>query len=420
MKTILYVIPEFPVASETFITTEIKAIERQGHRVVPVCLKRRDEPCQAGDETLNERFLSLSDVSFVAVAKYLILWGFQLLFALLKGDEYLLSVWAAFLFAREQKGVSTRSVLFHGMKVSYLVWHFRAQHIHCHFAWSPAVMGITAARLSGISVSFTSHGSDVYKTPQNLQSKLQNADFVVAVCKRMLDEFQTMSPETPVVHIPCGVDTHSFHPAHSDKPQGKNNKLLFLGRLSETKGLPDLVNAIAKCDADIEIDIAGDGPMKQSLQEQVAELGLHQQVHFIGAVSRQWVMTHITDYQALVLPFCKTADGIMDTGPLVLKEAMACKVPVVTTDLMASGEILDPHCAWVARHNDADDLARVLNQLVEDLSQADGQQRIRAKTGLAHHKLTCCFSANVCASQLSRQFESAHAGYQVEVMHHEI
>ncbi|WP_419810868.1 glycosyltransferase [Bacterioplanoides sp.] len=435
MKTILYVLSEFPVASETFVTTEIKAIERQGHRVVPVCLIRRDEPCQAGDEGLAECFLSLADVSVITLLNCLILWVFDVVVALLKGDEYLSSLLSAWRFAQQQEGVRTRSVLLNGFKLMCLLKRHQGQHIHCHFAWSPAVMGITAARLSGVSVSFTSHGSDVYKTPQNLQSKLQNADFVVAVCKRMHDEFQAISPETPVVHIPCGVDTQTFYPRYScsDKQgspkekknqktnnQEKNNKLLFLGRLSETKGLPDLIQAMTQLPATTHIDIAGAGPMQQQLTEQVEQLGLQQQVHFLGAVSRQWVSEHISAYQALVLPFCKTSEGIMDTGPLVLKEAMASKIPIVTTDLMATGEILDEYSGWIAKHNDPHSLACTLQQLLDDLADPDkGQQRIHLKTGLAYHQVKTRFSADVCAAQLSRQFQAVGAAKWVEEVRHE-
>jgi glycosyltransferase involved in cell wall biosynthesis len=229
-----------------------------------------------------------------------------------------------------------------------------------------------AARLLGLSVSFTSHGSDVYKTPSDLSLKLQNADFSVAVCKRMQNDFNNLSPSAQVYKVPCGIDMEFFNQQFATDVMAinKNTSLLYLGRISETKGILHLIQALAKLPESFRptIDIAGDGPMKEESEQMVTDLGITQSVNFLGAVSRHWVQKNCSHYAAMVLPFCKVEGGIMDTGPLVIKEALALKLPLLTTDIMATGEFVDASCAFISQSSNPEDLARTLLKLLISLN----------------------------------------------------
>ena len=67
MKKIAYVIPAFPVASETFITTEMKALMDVGHEIQGICFERKKEACQVGDEKILATMLNTNDVSFLSL-----------------------------------------------------------------------------------------------------------------------------------------------------------------------------------------------------------------------------------------------------------------------------------------------------------------------------------------------------------------
>ena len=62
MKKIIFVIPTFPVASETFITTEMKALMSCGHQVQGVCFEHRNEACQVGDESIQGSMIDIRDI----------------------------------------------------------------------------------------------------------------------------------------------------------------------------------------------------------------------------------------------------------------------------------------------------------------------------------------------------------------------
>ena len=63
MNKIAYVMAEFPVLSETFISTEMRAMCHQGHSIIPFALQPSDSPYQAHDAILKEQTLYLHQYS---------------------------------------------------------------------------------------------------------------------------------------------------------------------------------------------------------------------------------------------------------------------------------------------------------------------------------------------------------------------
>lgn len=415
MKKIAYLVPEFPVASETFITTEIKALQKHGYTVQLICLRRSGQSCLAGDEHIARQSLAVADVTFYQALTAAVWLFLRCFFAVFKQRKGLQRICRSVAFVLQQKGVRPRSLVWQALKISWLLSRHKCQHVHAHFAWAPASNGIVAAGFLGVPMSLTCHGSDVYKTPEDLQIKLQYADFVIAVCKRMAEEFSQLAPATEVIHLPCGVDMNVFSPSILENNKRRDLNLLFLGRLSETKGVDYLIDAMSmlseaeRC----HLTIAGDGPLAESLKQQVQARCLSRWVHFIGSVDRHWVAHQMNQYDAMVLPFCKTANGIMDTGPLTLKEAMACRIPVLTTDIMASGEILDPLSCWVCRHNDAESLSVALSDLIEHLRAEPMSLRHESlvlRIDRAYNKICTDFDAFHLAATLSQAFQEMRHG----------
>lgn len=362
MKKITYVIPEFPVVSETFITTEIKALIDCGHDIQPVCFYRNNESCQVGDELISEAMVDIRSVKLLSLISliYIVFINFYS------------SGWKALKFTFEQQGIRPRSLFLQSLKLAYLVRQHNSTHVHAHFAQCSTATAIVAARLLGVTVSFTSHGSDVYKAPSDLLLKLQNANFSIAVCNRMQTDFHKLTSTTKIYTIPCGVDV-SFFKARNGQPDIRSEnsrKLIFLGRLAQTKGILHLIIAISKLPLHLRpcIDIAGDGCLREEAEKMILDFGVSDCFTFLGSVDRNWVQNNCASYAAMVSPFCKVGNGIMDTGPLVIKEALALKLPLLTTDIMATGEFVDDTCAFICNSSDPEDLARTLLKLLISLN----------------------------------------------------
>lgn len=107
--------------------------------------------------------------------------------------------------------------------------------------------------------------------------------------------------------------------------------LLLVGRLSAEKALDVLLDALARLpgsEPPIHALLAGDGPLRAELEARARDLGLADRVHFLGF--RRDVPALLAAAEAYVIS--SHTEGL----PMVLLEAMAAGVPVVST---AVGEI---------------------------------------------------------------------------------
>lgn len=326
MKKIAYLTTAFPVLSETFIGNEIRAMQALGHEIVLASFERLEGSSQPDDQKLAQQMVLLKDVP---VAK--VIWQLSSNAARLQ---------SAMNFINQQKGLPRRSLLWYAARMAALVEQTGCEHIHAHFGLASAATAIAAARLAGVSVSFTCHGYDIYRSPADLPAKLKAADFAVAVCDEMQQDMRNLMPGADIRRIRCGIDPDQF--VSSTCNHYNQNRLLYLGRLSETKGIDVLLHALANIPARErpKLDIVGDGPLKLELLIRMIQLDLIGYVHFLGAQPQHWFTENQHHYTALVAPFVITPQGVKDTGPLVIKEAMALKLPVITTDIQACREML--------------------------------------------------------------------------------
>jgi len=110
--------------------------------------------------------------------------------------------------------------------------------------------------------------------------------------------------------------------------------LLFVGRLSEEKGLDVLLRALASPGAPEQwtLDVAGDGPCAEQWKALASELGLEDRVRWLGV--RSDVPDLLARAQALVLPSLR--EGL----PLVVLEAASCEVPVLASRVGGVPEVV--------------------------------------------------------------------------------
>lgn len=111
---------------------------------------------------------------------------------------------------------------------------------------------------------------------------------------------------------------------------------LFVGRLSEEKGVSLLIDAYVQNDLCLPLKIVGDGPLRLSLQERVQVAGLENAIKFMGQQDKLTVVTLMRNASFLVFP------SIWYEGfPLTLAEAFACGLPVIVPRLGSMVEIVE-------------------------------------------------------------------------------
>lgn len=356
MKTIGYVLAHFPVLSQTFVGNEMRAMRERGHKVVPIVIRRANGPAQPEDLLMATEATFLQNVPTNRAIEEL--------------KKPTIGAVRALSFVLNQQTQPRYSLLGTALKIANIARAHGCDHLHAHFAEGATAHAIVAARWMGTTVSFTGHGTDVNRDQEDLDLKLNKADLVIGVCNDMVEEFARIGPNAQLAMVPCGTDPERFKPAQTLKTNGK---LLYIGRLSASKGVDDLIDAAARLgDQCADIDIVGDGPLAGALKKRAREHGLlNSKIKFLGAKPSGWIVEEGPFYHGVVLPFKAAPDGQKDTGPVVVKEAMAMGLPVISTRFMGIKDtITDKTGILVEPAN-----VRALAEAMANLSTMDEKDR---------------------------------------------
>lgn len=144
---------------------------------------------------------------------------------------------------------------------------------------------------------------------------------------------------------------------------------LFVGRLTNLKGIPELIEAalILADDARwvIEWDIAGDGPLAGVLQSRLAGAGSGCRLMMHGLCEKGKVAELLRQSQFLILP----SHG--ENCPLAICEALSIGRPVVTTEADGCRALVGPDEGVLSRIGDAEGLAGAVAELLSDYAKWD-------------------------------------------------
>jgi glycosyltransferase involved in cell wall biosynthesis len=150
--------------------------------------------------------------------------------------------------------------------------------------------------------------------------------------------------------------------------------LLFSGSLSERKAPDMLVNAFTSLAANYPrlcLLIAGDGPMRASLEEQVAAAGLRDRSRFLGFLEGDALRAAYLSSDLFVLP-TRTHEG----WGVVVQEALAAGLPVLVSDRVGSGyDLVESVTGRVFSADDQGSLVYELESLLQDSSRSDPSKR---------------------------------------------
>jgi glycosyltransferase involved in cell wall biosynthesis len=132
-----------------------------------------------------------------------------------------------------------------------------------------------------------------------------------------------------------GIDAAAFaQPCHTPTVRPGPARIGVVGRLAEQKGHIDLLHALAwvRQVLPVKLWVVGDGPREGALRQTVAQLGLVEEVEFLGR--REDVPRLLAELDLLV------SSSWWEGFPTVILEAMAAGVPVVATDVSGSRELV--------------------------------------------------------------------------------
>ncbi|MCS4156036.1 colanic acid/amylovoran biosynthesis glycosyltransferase [Salinibacter ruber] len=242
--------------------------------------------------------------------------------------------------------------------------------IHAHFGPEATRMAPHADHL-GIPLIATFYGYDVSELPEEgdwrekYEELWPRADAVTVLSEQMEEAVRDLgcpADKLNVVHLSRDLDDFPYEP-----PNRRVQTLLFVGRLVEKKAPLDAVRAVElanRRDADLNLEIAGSGDLREELEAYVQEHGLSEHVTVLGEVPSSVVSQRMRDADAFILPSKTAPSGNKEGTPTVLVEAQASGLPCVSTRHAGIPEMLpEANHDLLAGEGDVEALAEILQDL---------------------------------------------------------
>lgn len=248
--------------------------------------------------------------------------------------------------------------------------------LHVHYAIPHATCAYLARQMllpHRLPVVTTLHGTDI--TLVGVQPSfhkitrfsIEQSDRVTAVSEflrqRTIESFQI---ERPIDVIPNFVDTKLFKPmARTAGPRicaGEGRKVIVhASNFRPVKNVPAVIATFARIHAAMpaRLLLIGDGPEQFNAQSLVRELGLEDDVHFLGV--REGMAELLGRADLYLLPSEHESFG------LSALEAMACGVPVIATSVGGTSEVVEHGVSgYLVDPHDVEEMGRLAVALLRD------------------------------------------------------
>lgn len=171
------------------------------------------------------------------------------------------------------------------------------------------------------------------------------------------------------LHAVEEVDRSRFEQRVEDRRAGRPTqplRLFWSGELQTRKALPVLLRALAQLDPKLpwELDVLGDGPMRDRWEDEAKALGLGDRVRFLGRMPFNAAVEEMRSADVL----CFTS--LRDTSGNVVLEALGAGVPVICFDHQGARDMVTDRCGFKLPVNSPrrsiNDWARAIEALITD------------------------------------------------------
>jgi glycosyltransferase involved in cell wall biosynthesis len=241
------------------------------------------------------------------------------------------------------------------------VARFAPDVIHSHHPFSLGKTAKECASALGVPLCYTFHtlyeffthyvGLDLDIVRQFVRDLVvdyaHGCDRVIAPTDPIRAHLHEQGCQTPVVTIPTGLDMSRYEQISSDDVAALRQSfglgsfdsvLLSVGRITKEKNVQLCVDTLAELvehGRNVALLMIGRGPDSDLMKRRARKLGVEDRLVFGGFLSQREVAAVYRLGNVLLFP------SLSDTQGIVLYEALACSVPIVATDSMASRAVLE-------------------------------------------------------------------------------
>ena len=351
-----YIIGTYPEITTTFIDREMQTLEDMGFKIQILSIRRPGQNIYQ----LNQYAKMEKHIIYLLPANLLRLFYAHILFALLRPRIYFKTL--LFLSVRPHPRFILRiKTLLHfveGVYAAFLLRDHDWDHLHAHFIDRAATVTLIVSRLLNIPYSITAHADDIYNEPVLAFEKLSEAKFTITVSEfnrvHLLHQHPGLDAKKLFVLHPW-IDLNRIKPS-TVRTESRLFRILSVGRLVENKGHAYLVQA---CDLlhregiDLACNIIGEGPLRSDLQALIIQRNLEEVVRLLGGQPQSEVFRFLSQADVFVLACTIATNGNRDGMPVAIAEAMAMEVPVISTNIVGIGEMVQPGTGYLVPEKDA-------------------------------------------------------------------
>jgi glycosyltransferase involved in cell wall biosynthesis len=255
--------------------------------------------------------------------------------------------------------------------------------IHCNWSLS-GLAAYLSKFIHKTPYIITVQGSDIFKTihipvvRNVIGLALRKASHIIALSNDLKTATIRFGvTEERITVIPNGVNISQFPVGPKE---GRKNQLIFVGSLIERKGVSYLIQAMARLMAthpDTQLVIVGEGKDRDLLEELTSQLGLQENVVFVGTQSQDRVSELLRESRLFILPSIEEGQGV------VLVEALASGTPCIGSRVGGISDVITPDVGKLVDAGDVQGLSAAIDSfLIDDAlwEAASDNARNRAET----------------------------------------
>jgi len=225
---------------------------------------------------------------------------------------------------------------------TYLPLAKQADVLHAQ-TFASALPGMIAKQRYGKPLVLTLHTSHFLRLARKpawqpvLRRIIRSADYLLAASVEIRDVALGLYAHPRAEALTNGVDTSLFQRVPATLPKAGRPRLIVPRRLYEKNGVEFLVRAmpLIRERVDAEAILVGDGPERPRLEQIARELGVAEQVTFMGARPNPDMPGLYASSDLAVFP------SLMEATSVAALEAMSCEVPVAASNVGGLPEIVD-------------------------------------------------------------------------------
>jgi len=228
----------------------------------------------------------------------------------------------------------------------------RPSLIHAHWIFPQGTVAVLLGKLFKTPVLVTVHGGDAFALRGSVLGAIKR--WTIKHCAAWTSNTKAtadaVGPDLPQPQIiPMGIDYEKFAAGNAQAVLKPSNTqkiiLLFVGRLVEKKGVAVLIAAVAGLPKSlldrIELWIIGDGVERERLKMLAVDLKIEDKVVFYGRLPNAILPDYYAVADIFIAPSIVDTNGDTEGQGVILLEAMASKIPVISTNIGGIAEVIE-------------------------------------------------------------------------------